>query len=156
MQTDGWANTPATRMIEEIADSLTSHAGGIEQNLLSKSLQEALFPCLEADADGDGWQFKMRLTRRLANDGAASILQQFLSLYFFNFVWFETAEFFQADAWTAADLEKDIKDVEAVCRHVVDAAWTQFARKQPELQAFAAQELIAGIEQELRGSPAPY
>jgi hypothetical protein len=143
---------PAADLIENIAESLIRATSGIEQRkLLSKSLQETLFYCAGIDANIDYPQFKTEFTRYLARHGAASIVQLFLSLYVFNFVWFEVSESFRATARTPYSFEKDMEGVEAICKEVVDLVWKRFERTKRPLDSSAARELMLDIEQQLRG-----
>src|SRR4051812_15084593 len=58
---------------------MVEHVQGIDRDLLLKSLEEALFY------------------------GKESLIQRFLYLYFFNFIWFQIGEDFRASAGTAAE-----------------------------------------------------
>jgi hypothetical protein len=142
---------PAADLIESIAESLIRGASGIERKLLSKSLQETLFYCAGIDANIDYSRFKIQFTRHLARHGAASIIQLFLSLYVFNFVWIEVSESFRATARSTYSFEKDMEGVEAICKEAVDLVWKRFERTKRPLDLSAARELMLDIDRQLRG-----
>jgi hypothetical protein len=158
--TDGWDNTPfaievaclpLSEAIETASEGLVQTASGSERDVLSKSLQEALFFCGGSDPGNDHRLFKSRLTLCLAHQGASPILQVFLSFYFFNFAWFETSEDFRAQAWSATEFEKDIEEVEAFCQTIVEATWRRFELERRPLDQSTAHELIERMEHRLRG-----
>ncbi len=76
---------------------------------------------------------------------------RFLSLYFFNFVWFEVGESFRTLAWSSDSFLKDMETVERICHRIVNSAWKAFEQSQQVLDATTAAELIRTIEQHLRG-----
>jgi hypothetical protein len=141
----------AADVVENVAESLIRNAAGVERKLLSKSLQETLFYCTGFDADIDYSQFKTRVVRYLERHGATSIVLLFLSLYFFNFVWFETGESFRAASPSSEDFEKDMERVEELCKSVVVSLWKPFELGERPLDSSAARKLIRDIEQRLRG-----
>jgi hypothetical protein len=138
-------------VVENIAESLIRNADGIDRKLLSKSLQETLFYCTGCEADIDYSQVKTRVIRYLERRGASSILLLFLSLYFFNFVWFETGESFRAASPSSSEFEKDMERVEELCQGVVASFWKTFELGEGPLDSSAARKLIRDIEQQLRG-----
>jgi hypothetical protein len=141
----------ATDLIEAIAEHLTKGGKGIERKLLSKSMQETFFYCVGFDTRMSHSQFKTVLTRHVDRHGASSIIRLFLSLYFFNFVWFETGDSFRALAWTPGSFERHMEEVETLCQRVVHAAWKKFDETQRPLDLSAARELTLEIEHLLRG-----
>ena len=143
---------PGFDVIETIATSLVEHAAGIERDLLSKSLQETLLSCAGFDTDIDYQQIESRLARFLARRGKGSLIQRFLSLYFFNSVWFETGESFRALAPTSASFENDMDEVDKMCQRVVASTWKSHQLKTRPLDMSAAQELVQNIEEQLRGA----
>jgi len=141
----------AAEMIETIAERLTKGGNGVERKLLSKSLQETLFYCVGFDAKMSYPEFKGILARYLDRHGASSIIELFLSLFFFNFVWFETGDSLRALAWNPGSFEKNMEEVEALCKRVVNATWKKFDETQRPLDLTAARELTREIETHLRG-----
>jgi hypothetical protein len=139
-------------LIEDVADSLIADADETERKLLWKSLQEMLFYCVGLE-NLTCAEFKKRLQQYLHRHGSASFIRIFLSLYFFNFVWFETAESFRAFAWTPDSFQKNMEAVERTCQRVVASAWRTFEKMQRPLDLTAAQALERNIEEHLRGVP---
>ena len=90
-----------------------------EADLLSKSLQEALFYCVGFDANISSAEFSKKFGRYLKRHGTGPFIQRFLSLFFFNYVWSETRESFMAMAETPSEFKKDMESVE---RHA-SALW---------------------------------
>src|SRR5262249_5287646 len=77
-------------LIQTIAETLIENAAGNERQLLLKSLQEALFYSLGPRIDLTPSQVKTRLKRFLRRHNKGAFIQRFLSLYFFNLIWFHT------------------------------------------------------------------
>ena len=142
---------PGFNVIETIATSLVEQAAGAEWDFLSKSLQETLIYCTGFEADINYRQVKSRLARFLAGRGTDSLIQRFLSLYFFNSVWCETGESFRALAWSSASFEKDMDDVDKMCQRIVASIWKSQELKPRPLDSSAAQKLVQNIEAQLRG-----
>lgn len=138
-------------LIEQIAEKLTGHAQGIERDLLSKSVQETLFHCVGTDPDLSDSQVRSRLKRHLDDHGATDVSHRFVSLCFFNIVWFQTGESFRSAASTRDSFEKDLEDVEQTCRKIVESAWTSLNLTERPLDPSKAEELVSAIEQRLRG-----
>ena len=147
----GVTGSLAPELIETIAESLIQVKGGIERDLLSKSLQETLLYCIGIDTGARYPQLKSKLTRFLNRRGTAALIQQFLSLYFFNFVWFETGESFRAVAATSSAFEEDMDSVERICEKAVASSWKAHEIAQRPLDSLAAQELFQDIAKSLRG-----
>jgi len=141
----------AEERIENIAESLTQNAGGTERDLLSKSLQETLLYCVGIDTAVSYSQVKTRLTRFLDRQGAPAVIQLFLSLFFFNYVWFETGESFRAVALSPGEFEKEMESVERICQRIVASTWEAYEVTERPLDSPAAEELIRDIEKRLRG-----
>lgn len=142
---------PHSEIVETIADSLIDEADHVERNLLSKSLQETILYCVSFKTDSSYEQLVTRLLRYIARHRTASVAERFLSLYFFNFVWFRTGESFRAVAWSSDSFEKDMENVEQICCHVVASAWTPFQETKRVLSRATAGELVRKIEHRLRG-----
>ena len=143
---------PASDAVESIAESLIEGAVGSERKLLSKSLQEALYYCVDFDSGIGSAEFKTRFLRYLNRYGAASFIRKFLSFFFFNFVWSEAGESFRALAWTSDAFEKDMESIDEICQRIVAASWKSFQRTQRRLDRSAAGELARSIELQLRGA----
>ena len=137
-----------------IADSLIDEVDQVERNLLSKSLQETILYSVSFKTDINYVQLVTRLRKYVDRHGTASIVERFLSLYFFNFVWFRTGESFRAVAWSSESFEKEMENVERICSHVVASLWTPFQEARRGLDRVTAGELVRKIEHRLRG-PAP-
>jgi hypothetical protein len=143
--------TESSDAIEQIAETLIEGTTGIERQLLSKSLQETIFQCSGFVMDLSHFELRNRVRKFLRREGPATILQRFLSSYFFNFVWFHTGESFRARAWTPATFENDMEMVEELCRKAVAETWKSSERTVRQLNASAARQLIRAIEESLRG-----
>jgi hypothetical protein len=76
----------------------------------------------------------------------APLLQRFLSLYFFNVVWFHTADLFRGQAVTIEALEDDLKQLDRICQTAIASANEQIET----LNGTAAEKLIRDIEQRLQ------
>jgi hypothetical protein len=147
------APATASDPIEQFAENLVEPTTGIERQLLSKSVQEALFYCVGFDTDLTSTQIKGRLKRFLDSQNRFAFIQRFLSCYFFNYVWFHTGELFRAEALTTQVFEKNLEEVENICQRAIDSALEpheQLARERA-LDQSAAEELIRDIEQRLCG-----
>jgi hypothetical protein len=143
---------PTAEFIERTATRLTKTATGMERNLLSKSLQESLFYCVGFDEEIDFTEFRARIVRHENRRGAPSILQLFLSLYFFNCLWFDIGDSFRALAGTPDSFERDMEGVEALCQKAVTTVWRPIETSKQPLELMAARQIVRDIEQHLRGA----
>jgi hypothetical protein len=137
--------------IRVIADSLSENASGIERDLLSKSLQETLLYCTGIDLELDYAEIKVRVLRFLSTKGRPALIEQFLSLCFFNLVWFHIGDSFRTDARTLDSFERDIDRVDKICQKIAASMWSSFESRDGELGPGAAEELVRSIEDRLRG-----
>jgi hypothetical protein len=137
--------------IEGIAESLIANAIGTERRLLSKSLGEALYYSVGFDANVTETEFRARLSRYLIRRGAPAFNRRFLSLFFFNFIQFETSESFRRLARNSQDFERGLEDLDRVCHQTVASVWKSFQKTKRPLDLHAAILLVAQIEQRLRG-----
>jgi uncharacterized protein (DUF2164 family) len=143
------ANGDPTKRIAEI---LIANASAAERRLLSKSLEEALYYAVRFDADITEAQLITRLSQYLSRRGASAFIRRFLSLFFFNFVQYETGESFRGLARSSQAFEKHIEDLDRVCRQTVASIWKSFEKAKRPLDLPAATELVRQIEQRLRGN----
>jgi hypothetical protein len=154
LKVDAWASsiqsdalvTPslgstACDVIEQLANAFVSEATGIERQLLRKSLLEAILYCVGLDTDVTAEEIISRLTRFVNRRGKAAFIQQFLSLYFFNYLLLDVSNSGQTPA-----VNYDMKLVERMCRRAV-AAFTPEDVK----DLTTAEALIHKIHSELRG-----
>ena len=140
--------TSATDPIEPLAEALVAPGNGIERQLLLKSIQEALFDFVGVDTKFTAGQLATRLKRCFDGKPAALLfIQQFLSLYFFNYVWFYTCEFFRADMVTPEAFEFEVEAVSGLCEKTVLEAFERVSA----LDATTLAALIQEIEGQLRG-----
>jgi hypothetical protein len=139
------ASVPICDLIPQIAESLIEYAPGTERQLLSRSLQEALFCCLGFDTDLTSTQIKTRLKRFFRRHTPGAFIQQFLSLYFFNCVCFHTADWFSDQGVTPRVFEKDMEELDRICQKAVVGAYKHVS----VLSEPAAEELIRNIEHRL-------
>ena len=144
-------NGTALIIIEDIAADVIQNARGKERKLLSKSLQELLYYCSGFDPDLGYSQFKSRLFKYVRRKGTASIVKQFLALYYFNHVWFEASDSMRAMARNTAAFEKQMALVEQLCRKAVASTWKSFEPVKRPLNLRTAGELLRNIERLLRG-----
>jgi hypothetical protein len=145
-------NRPAVDVIRTIAEYLTAGQPSPERELLSKSLQEALFDCTGIDPDITYPQLQSRFIRFLEQRGISFFVQRFLSLALFNLVWFQVGESFRALALTQDSFESDIEGVEWLCNRIVASSWRSSSLMQRPLDRSRAEELIRTIEQRLLGA----
>lgn len=138
-------------LIEQIAKSLIGNASGTEQKLLSKSLQEALYYSLGFETNVDYAELKTQLSRYVNRRGVSSFIHTFLSLFFFNFVRFETGESFRAMARTSKAFERYLDGIDSVCHQTVDSVWKSFEKTKRPLDLRAAADIVAQIEEQLHG-----
>lgn len=139
---------PVSDTVENIARSFVhNHTRDIEGQLILKSLQEAFLYCIEFRTDLNYSQTRKRIKEFVRKDRLA-LVRRFLSLFFFNFVWFYAGESFRALAWTSMDFETEMTNVETLCQKVVASAVD--SGRHP-LDAAIASELIREIETGLRG-----
>ena len=138
--------------IEQIAESLIANASRTERSLLSKSLREALYYPVGFDANIAEAQLRTRLSRYLVRWGAPAFIRRFLSLFFVNFVQFETGESFRGLARNSQGFEKYLEDLDRVCHQTVASVWKSFKKTKRPLDLPAATELVRQIEQRLRGN----
>ena len=145
------ARATAPDPIRQIAENLIEHASGIERDLLLKSVQEVLFYSLNFETGLNGAQIKTRLKQFLDHEKRSTFIRQFLSFYFFNYVWYYTGEAFRAWALTSQVFEKEMENVEKICEKIVASAFRSHEREEAVLDRNAAKELIHNVEQRLRG-----
>jgi len=145
------ARASAPDPIRQIAENLIEHANGIERDLLLKSVQEVLFYSINFETGLNSAQIKMRLKHFLDHEKRSTFIRQFLSFYFFNYVWYHTGESFRAWALTSQVFEKEMENVEKICERIVASAFKSHEREEPVLDRNAAKELIHNVEQRLRG-----
>jgi len=108
----------ACDVIEHLAQAFIGEATGFESQLLRKSLLEAFFYCVGLDTDLTADEITSRLKRFVTRRGKSAFIQQFLSLYFFNYVLLDEGESARAQAET-----HDTRGVERMCRRAVIAAY---------------------------------
>jgi hypothetical protein len=137
--------------IENLAETLIEHGSGTDRKLLLKSLQETFLYCVGFESNLTRAQFKVRFTRYLNREGVSPFMVRFLSLHFFNFVWFEIGESFRTLAWSSDSFVKDMEAVERICQKAVAAGWKKFEQSEQVLDITAALEIVRSIEQQLRG-----
>ena len=137
---------------KRIAESLIANASATERRLLLKSLQEALYYAVRFDADVAEAQLINRLSQYLSRRGASAFIRRFLSLFFFNFVQFETGKSFRGLVRSSQAFEKHIEDLDRVCRQTVASIWKSFEKTKRPLDLPAATALVRQIEQRLRGN----
>ena len=145
------ARATAPDPIRQIAENLIEHASGIERDLLLKSVQEVLFYSLNFETGLNGAQIKTRLKQFLDHEKRSTFIRQFLSFYFFNYVWYYTGEAFRAWALTSQVFEKEMENVEKICEKMVASAFRSHEREEAVLDRNAAKGLIHNVEQRLRG-----
>jgi hypothetical protein len=145
------ARATAPDPIRQIAENLIEHASGIERDLLLKSVQEVLFYSLNFETGLNGAQIKTRLKQFLDHEKRSTFIRQFLSFYFFNYVWYYTGEAFRAWALTSQVFEKEMENVEKICEKIVASAFRSHEREEAVLDRNAAKGLIHNVEQRLRG-----
>ena len=145
------ARASAPDPIRQIAENLIEHANGIERDLLLKSVQEVLFYSINFETGLNSAQIKMRLKHFLDHEKRSTFIRQFLSFYFFNYVWYHTGESFRAWALTSQVFEKEMENIEKICERIVASAFKSHEREEPVLDRNAAKELIHNVEQRLRG-----
>jgi hypothetical protein len=138
--------------IERIAEGLIANACGTERGLLSKSLRETLYYSVGFDENIPENQLTTRLSRYLIRRGAPAFIRRFLSLFFFNFVLFETSESFRGLARSLQDFERDLEDLDRVCHQTVASVWKSFERTRRPLDLSAVADLVRQIEHRLRGN----
>lgn len=136
----------ACDLIQQTAENLIEYATGIERQLLSKSLQEALFSCLGFNTNLTSIRIKTRLKRFFDRHPKGAFTQRFLALYFFNCIWFYTEEGFSGEPVTSEVFEEDMKELDRICKRVVLAA----CKHADVLHESAAENLIRNIEQRLK------
>lgn len=141
--------SPPGDLIKNIAEALIEQASGTEGDLLSKSLQETLLYWTGIDLEMDYAEMSTRLARFLASRGKSALIEQFLALCIFNFVWFQVSDAFQATARTTNWFKKDMDSVERICQRIVASTWRSYESRQ--LDTVLAEKLIRSIEQQLRG-----
>src|SRR5437867_10152807 len=138
--------------IQQIAENFIDRANGMERQLLSKSLQEALFYVIKFETELDVTQIKMRLKRFLGHGKRFAFIQQFLCLYIFNYVWSHTGESFRAAASSSQVFEKEMEEVQRICERAVASVLKSTEQTEHRLDRNTAKELIQRIEQRLRGT----
>jgi hypothetical protein len=133
--------------IENIARSFVHNSKEIENQLILKSMQEALLYCVEFNLDLSYAQTRKRVKEYIVRRDRLALIRRFLSLFFFNFVWYYTSESFRALAWTSADFESEMENIETLCQQLVAAAVS--AAKDP-LDSGSANTIVRDIERSLR------
>jgi len=145
------ANSSNWQLAEKIAETLIQNPNAPEQPLLSKSLQEALFYFNGFESEVDYARFKSRILRHIERQGASAFCRRFLSLFFFNFVWFHTGESFSVVTPSPDSLSKEIQGVERVCNRIVDSIWSAFEGTKKSLDSATASKLVSQIDRAMRG-----
>jgi hypothetical protein len=139
---------PVCDTVENIARSFVHNLiRDVEGQLILKSLQEAVLYCVEFNTELNYTQTRKRVREFVRKDRQA-LVRRFLSLFFFNFVWYYAGESFRALAWTSTDFETEMGNVETLCQKVVASA---FNSGRHPLDAAIASELVREIENQLRG-----
>jgi hypothetical protein len=138
------APTPCD-LIQQIAENLIGYATGIEGQLLSKSLQEALFSCLGFATDLTSTRIKIRFKRFLDRRTKAAFIRRFLSLYFFNCIWLQTEELVSDQTVTPQVFEREMNELDRICKRAVIGAYKHI----DVLNESAAEKLIRNIEERL-------
>jgi|ERR1041385_2459108 hypothetical protein len=133
----------ACDVIEQFAQALVSDATGIERLLLLKSLQEAFFYSVGLDTDLSADEITSRLKGFIKCRGKAAFIEQFLSLYFFVYVWLDESR--RPQALSVEGFDHSIH-VERMCRRAVIAAYAAEDVK----DHLTAQALIHNIQAELQ------
>jgi len=139
--------------IAHIAESLIEGGKELERQLLSKSLQETLYYCIGFSSDLTGLKAGKKLKQFMARQSAAWVVQQFLSLYFFNFVWHHISDEVRAAAPSSSAFEEDLQDTEQLCRDVVEALSESVDLTRRPLDLASVKKLVRNIETRLRGEP---
>jgi hypothetical protein len=138
-------------LIEQVAESFIANAAGTERQLLSKSLQEALYCSIGFKTNIESEQLNKQLSRYLQVRGVSFFIRNFLSLFFFNFVRFETSDYLQTVAQSSKTFERYIDRIDNVCHETVDTVWKSFEETRRPLDLRGASELISQIEERLHG-----
>src|SRR5262249_14460679 len=81
-----------------------------------------------------------------------AFIRRFLSLFFFNFVQFETGESFRGLARSSQAFEKHIEGLDRVCHQTVASIWKSFENTKRPLDLPEATELVRQIEPRLNGN----
>jgi hypothetical protein len=136
-------------LVEQIAEDLTAKASGIERRLLSQSLQEAMYYATRIEANITHEDFNSRLSLYLHRWGEGSFLRRFLSLFFFNFIRFHTAESLRGLAETTAEFEAQLEELELVCQRTVAIVWKSHEKTKNPLDLGTASQLLSEIEKRL-------
>src|SRR5262249_24379066 len=98
-------------------------------------------------------ELRKRVRQFLKRENSAFMMRRFLSSYFFKFIWFQTGESFRTGAWTAAEIENDMKSVEAHCKKIVAETCKSCERTRRPPDIAAARQLIRTLEERLRSRP---
>lgn len=114
----------ACDVIEQLAQAFIADATGIERQLLLKSLLETFFHCVGLDTDITADEITVRLKRFVDRRGKSAFLQQFLSLYLFNYVWLDVNGSGGAQTEVVEEFEHSMKDLERMCRRAVTVAYS--------------------------------
>ena len=139
-------------VIEHTAKRLTRGIRGTEQQIMMKSLQEALFTCVGFHVDLDMAQLKTRLKRYIDRHGKIAVMRKFLSHYVFNFVWFHIGESFRAESTSCSSFEEAMAAVDEICRKTVVSALASCQLRNRPLDRALAERLVLEIEQRLHSS----
>jgi hypothetical protein len=141
---NSWPGSTTCDIIEQFARAFINDATGIEKVLLLKSLQEALLYGVDLDTDLTADEITSRLKEFVNSRGKAAFIEQFLSIYFFNYLWLDESRRPQIPA--VEEFEYSMQ-VERMCRRAVIAALA------PEdvMDRSSAQTLLLDILEGLRG-----
>jgi hypothetical protein len=136
----------AADIIAAVSGHLTGHVAGIQGDLLSKSLQEALFYCTGTDPALTRAEFEERLLRFLKRRGTGALIRHFLSLHVFNMIWLQSGELLRGSAQSNESFVQDMENLERACRRIVDGA---FRKASYPLTPGSAEQLISEIRHRL-------
>jgi hypothetical protein len=139
-------------IIEQIAKGLSSGTSGTEQQIIVKSLQEAVFTCVGFDTNLDAARVGTRLKRYFDRHGKTAFIRKFLSHYFFNFVWSQIGESFRAESDTNHSFELAMRTVDEICQKTVASVLASAEFRNRHLDHSLAEKLIQNIEERLHGN----
>ncbi len=137
--------------IEQIAENVIDRAGGLERDLLLKSIQELLFYSVNFETGLNLEQITSRLKGLLDQEKRFAFMRQFLCFYVFNYVWFYTSDSFRALSSTSPLFEKEMEQVEKICERMVTSALKPYEQAESVWDRTAVEEVIQKIEKQLRG-----
>ena len=125
---------PPLELVDAIAAALSAHAGGGKQEILCKSLQEAILESSGLDYDLGALDPRSRLSNFLRQNGSSSFMELFLSIYLFNLIWIQIQE---AVRWSLKDensFRAFMESFSRACRNVVKAALAEQAGAQKDIR----------------------